>query len=110
MSNYGVNESIKSAMQSITHKLVKSFDFIVNLVNKETVLQILKPLFHLILKEVSREDLTIFLMQEISKLFKKSTFNSILSESFLIMAESSHDLKDNKTNFHIFSTIVSVVN
>jgi len=26
VTNYGVNESIKQAMQSITHKLVKTFD------------------------------------------------------------------------------------
>jgi hypothetical protein len=67
-------------MQAITHKLVKSFEYIVSITSKETVLQMLRHLFYLILKEVAREDLTVFLMQEISKLFKKSTFNNIISE------------------------------
>lgn len=49
-------------------------------------------------------------MQEISKVFKKSTFNNLLSESFLLMANSSYPLKDNKTNYHIFSTMVNVIN
>ncbi len=62
------------------------------------------------LRDVAREDLTLFLMQEISKLFKKSTFNDLLSDSFYLMADASHSLKDNKTNNHIFTTIVNVVN
>ena len=74
------------------------------------ILQMVEPLFVLVLKEVVREDLTVFLMQEISKVFKKSTFNNLLSESFLLMAKSSHPLRDNKTNYHIFSTMVNVIN
>ena len=86
VKNYGVNESIKQAIQAITHKLVKSFDHIISIEKKEAVLHIFKSLFNLVLREVTREDLTVFLMQEISKLFKKSTFNNILSDAFLLMA------------------------
>ena len=73
-------------MQAITHKLVKSFDHIVAQVDKQVFLQMIRSLFNLVLREVAREDLTVFLMQEISKLFKKSTFNNILSDAFLLMA------------------------
>ena len=86
VKNYGVNESIKQAMQAITHKLVKSFDHIVSIVSKEVVLKMIRSLFNIVLREVAREDLTVFLMQEISKLFKKSTFNNIISDAFLLMA------------------------
>jgi hypothetical protein len=79
-------------------------------VSRDAILQVVEPLFVLVLKEVAREDLTVFLMQEISKVFKKSTFNNLLSESFLLMAKASHPLRDNKTNYHIFSTIVNVIN
>lgn len=40
--SYGVNESIKQAVQAITHKLIKSFDHISSrLLDKEGVLELL---------------------------------------------------------------------
>jgi hypothetical protein len=66
VANYGVNEVIKSSLQAITHRLVKSFEFIATrLVDQEQANSLMNLLFKIVLKDVAREDLTVFLLQEV---------------------------------------------
>lgn len=64
--NYGTsNDQVKSALQTLTHKLVKSFDYILVSNEGAHISDILKLLFKVVIKDMAREDLTIFLMQEL---------------------------------------------
>ena len=69
---------------------------------------LMSKLFKIVFKEISREDLTLFILHEISKLFKKQQFSSLMPEIFLSMVENTP--KDNKSIYHIFSTITSIIN
>jgi hypothetical protein len=63
VKNYGAsNEQLKSALQTLSHKLVKSFDYIISSAEGANVQDILKLLFTIVIKDLGREDLTIFLM------------------------------------------------
>jgi len=73
--------------------------------------EILKLLFKVIIKDLAREDLTIFLMQELQKVFKKSSYNNLMCESFFELANIPLSKKDtNKTNVHVFQTQISIIN
>ena len=64
--NYGSsNEQVKAALQTITHKLVKSFDYILVSNEGAHISDILRLLFKVVIKDIAREELTIFLMQEL---------------------------------------------
>ena len=79
VKNYGTsNEQVKSALQTLTHKLVKSFDYIMLSNDGVHISDILKLLFKVVIKDLAREDLTIFLMQELQKVFKKSSYNNLM--------------------------------
>lgn len=54
--------------------------------DKESILKLMKHLFNIVLRDIVREDMTQFLMLEISKVFKKSCFNNLLADTFLLMA------------------------
>jgi hypothetical protein len=75
------------------------------------VSDILKLLFKVVIKDLAREDLTIFLMQELQKVFKKSSYNNLMCESFYELANIPLSKKDsNKTNVHVFHTQISILN
>lgn len=63
VKNYGVNDSIKQAVQAITHKLVKSLENITTRVLEiEEVNALMNRVCGIIFKDLDREDLTLFLL------------------------------------------------
>jgi uncharacterized protein (UPF0262 family) len=63
VKNYGVNDSIKQAVQAITHKLVKSLENITTRVlGIEEVNALMNRVCGIIFIDLDREDLTLFLL------------------------------------------------
>ena len=95
VSNYGVNDHLKQALQAITHKLVKSFEHLAySSENKHNTINLLNLIFKIVLVDVARENLIVFLLGEISKLFKKQVNVPMMGQIYLNLAEQSPENRE----------------